>query len=159
MPDKFCNVFISHIHEDDRKLGELKELLANQGCAVRDSSIHSGKLNEAKDADYIKSQYLAPAINWAGTLLVIVSPKTRESPWVDWEIEYAMKQGKKIVGVWAHGAADCDMPDNLEKYYDDLVGWRGESIVDAIFGRETFSETPSGGSRPERMIPHYRCNE
>ena len=51
------------------------------------------------------------------------------------------------------------MPDNLEKYYDDLVGWRGESILDAIFGRKTFSETPIGEPRPEREIPHYRCNE
>jgi MTH538 TIR-like domain (DUF1863) len=102
---------------------------------------------------------LAPAINWAGTMVVLVSPKTKESPWVDWEIEYSRKQGKKIVGVWSNGAKDCDMPEALEKYYDSLVGWRGESILDAIFGRKTFSETPTGGSRPEREIPHYRCNE
>jgi hypothetical protein len=92
-------------------------------------------------------------------MVVLVSPKTKESPWVDWEIEYSRKQGKKIVGVWSNGAKDCDMPEALEKYYDSLVGWRGESILDAIFGRKTFSETPTGGSRPEREIPHYRCNE
>src|SRR5262249_10700560 len=138
MSENICNVFISHIHEDDNRLKDLKELLAKQGCTVRDSSIHSGKPNEAKDPGHIKSYYLAPAINWAGTLVVLVSPKTKQSPWVDWEIEYAKKQGKKVIGVWDYGAKDCDMPENLEKYYDDLVGWRGESIIDAIFGRNTF---------------------
>ena len=159
MSDEICNVFISHIHEDDHKLQELKDLLASHGCTVRDSSINSDKPNDAKDPDYIKQEYLAPAIRWAGAFIVLVSPGTKDSPWVDWEIEYARKQEKNIIGIWGNGSKDCDLPENLKKYYDSLVGWRGESILDAIFGRKKFAETPTGEGRPEQEIPHYRCNE
>ena len=60
------NIFISHVHEDDDGLGKLKDLVASKGMDVRDSSIHTGKFNEATDPSYIKTQILAPAINWAG---------------------------------------------------------------------------------------------
>jgi hypothetical protein len=70
---------------------------------VRDSSIHTGKFNNATDEHYIKTQILAPAINWAGVFICYVSPQTKNSDWVNWEIEYAAKQGKRIVGVWEPG--------------------------------------------------------
>jgi len=158
MPEKICNVFISHIHEDDAKLQDLKALLAQHGCNVRDSSVTNDKPNEAKDREYIKHGVLAPRIGWAGALIVLVSPGTRESWWVDWEIEYARQHGKRIIGVWDYGAADSDVPENLDKYHDALLGWRGERIVDAVFGRLNERETPTGELPPERVIPHYRCD-
>ena len=39
MPDEIKNVFISHIHEDDEGLSALKDLVAQQGMEIRDSSI------------------------------------------------------------------------------------------------------------------------
>nr|WP_252447771.1 TIR domain-containing protein [Burkholderia multivorans] len=64
------NVFISHVHEDDAGLQKFKDLLAPKGIDVRDSSIHTGKFNNATDEHYIKTQILAPAINWAGVRLL-----------------------------------------------------------------------------------------
>ena len=64
MSDTTRNVFISHIHEDDKDVTALKELLAKNGYEIRDSSIDSSKPNEAEDKDYIKSQILAPCIQW-----------------------------------------------------------------------------------------------
>ena len=157
MTEKTCNVFISHIHEDDVELKAFKKLLAKNGCTVRDSSITSDKPNEAKDSDYIKQGILAPSINWAGTFVVLISPGTHESPWVDWEIEYARKQDKRIVGVWAHGAADCDVPPALDEFADAVVGWEADRIIDAIFDRINNWEIPTGQLRPERDIAHYRC--
>jgi len=71
------NVFISHVHKDDHGLQKLKDLLAPKGVEVRDSSIHTGKFNNATDEQYIKTQILAPAINWAGVFICYVSPKQR----------------------------------------------------------------------------------
>lgn len=71
------NVFISHVHKDDHGLQKLKDLLAPKGMDVRDSSIHVGKFNNASDPNYIKTQILAPAINWAGTFICYVSPQTK----------------------------------------------------------------------------------
>ena len=99
MAEDIKNVFISHVHEDDDGLGKLKDLLASKGMSIRDASIHSGKENNATSADYIKSQILAPQIDWAGTFIVYVTPKTKGSEWVDWEIEYAAKRIKSFCGA------------------------------------------------------------
>src|SRR6266481_639564 len=132
MADQIKNVFISHVHEDDVGLGKLKDLLASNGMAIRDSSINASNPNDAKSPEYIKSGILAPQIQWAGTLLVYISPKTRNSEWVNWEIEYALKLKKKIVGVWERGANECDLPDALKNYANAvIVGWHGQSIIDA----------------------------
>src|SRR5215470_6892538 len=100
------NVFISHVHEDDAVLQDLKDMLSRQGHEIRDSSIDSSKPNEAQNPDYIKSDILAPRIQWAGAVIVLISPDTHTSEWVDWEIEYAAKEDKRIVGVFIRGAQD-----------------------------------------------------
>ena len=44
------NVFISHVHEDDGLLQDLKELLERNGYQIRDGSIDSSKPNAAENA-------------------------------------------------------------------------------------------------------------
>jgi hypothetical protein len=157
MTEETRNVFISHVHEDDEGLGKLKELLGNKGFNIRDGSINAEKPNDASNPDYIKSEILAPRIRWAGTMIVYISPQTRNSPWVDWEIEYAHKAEKRIVGVWAHGAAECDVPDALDKYADAVVGWNSDRIIDAVTGQINDWRTPSGELRSDRPIKRYSC--
>jgi hypothetical protein len=154
MADEKKNVFISHVHEDDAGLGKVKSLLKANGMEIRDSSIHSGKPNNASSPEYIKNEILAPQIKWASTLLVYISPKTKNSEWVNWEIEYAHKQDKRIVGVWEHGASECDVPDALKDYADAVVGWRGERLIDAINGKINNWENPD--STPSAPIPIKR---
>jgi ribonuclease BN (tRNA processing enzyme) len=151
------NIFISHIHEDDAGLAKLKELLAKNGMDVRDSSINSSKPNEAKSEDYIKSKILAPQIQWAGTLVVYVSPQTKDSKWVNWEIEYAAQQGKRIVGVWEHGSQDCEIPEALSEYGDAMVGWNGSSIIDAIDSEKDTWEKPDGESSASVSLKRHPC--
>jgi hypothetical protein len=150
------NVFISHVHEDDAGLGKLKDLLASKGMQIRDSSVHKGKFNDAKDPAYIKSQILAPLIQWAGTFICYVSPQTKSSEWVNWEIEYAAKQGKRIVGVWQQGEHACDLPDALKEYADAVVGWNGDSIIDAINGQDGW-QAPDGSSFSAVPLKRHPC--
>jgi hypothetical protein len=157
MADDVKNVFISHVHEDDDGLADLKELIGRGGLTVRDSSINSSNPNDAKDPDYIKSQILAPQIQWASTLLVYITPETKDSEWVNWEIEYAEKEGKRIVGIYARGANECDGPEALEKYADDVRGWQSAGIVDAITGKSNEWRLPSGELREPRPITRYGC--
>ena len=103
MADETKNIFISHIHEDDEGLSKLKSLLKDNGMTPRDYSINADNPNNAHSEDYIKSQILAPRIKQSSTLVVYISPETKDSQWVDWEVEYAQKQDKRIVGVWAYG--------------------------------------------------------
>jgi antiphage defense system Thoeris ThsB-like protein len=45
------------------------------------------KTRTTKDPDYIEAQILAPQIQWASTLVVYITPDTKNSEWVNWEIE------------------------------------------------------------------------
>lgn len=151
------HVFISHIHEDDHRLDPLKNILSNAGMEIRDGSINSDKPNNASNSEYIKSQILAPRIQWASVLVVLISPETRNSEWITWEIECAERMGKRIVGVWDHGEAQSDIPQALDRYADAVVGWQGERVKDAIEGRINERETPNGQSIAARDIPRYSC--
>lgn len=159
MADEVKNVFISHIHEDDDALQDLKELLNNNGYEIRDSSIDSSKPNQADNPDYIKSEILAPKIQWASTMVVLISPDTHTSEYVDWEIEYAHKNDKRIIGVWNLGDKDsADLPENFEKYRDALVGWQADRIMGAITGEISDSESPDGQEmQPRKDFVRYRC--
>lgn len=155
------NIFISHVHKDDSLLPKLKELLLKEGMEVRDGSINSDKPNEAKNHDYIKRSILAPRVSWASTLLVLISHGTAQSDWVNWEIDYAMKNGKQIVGVFAYGATDADIPESLAKYGDAVVvGWQGNRVVKAINGEINGWDSPDTGgvrSTPLWQIRRISC--
>lgn len=157
MPAGRKHVFISHVHEDDHRLAPLKDLLNNAGMEVRDGSIHSDKPNNATNPDYIKSAILAPRIEWASVFVVLITPETRYSEWVTWEIEWAERMGKRIVGVWDHGEAECDMPPALDRYANAIVGWHGERVKDAIEGRINNREAPDGAPEAVRAVPRYSC--
>ena len=152
------NVFVSHIHIDDTGLSDLMNLLGRHDMDARNYSITSDKENNAKSPDYIKNSILGPRIRACSTLLVYITPDTKDSDWVNWEIEYAYKQGKTIVGVWEWGSKGCDIPVALEEFHHAIVGWNGESIVNAINGEFEGhcnpDGTPVGGPVP---ITRHRC--
>ena len=158
MANETKNVFISHIHEDDDGLGKLKDLLKENGMTIRDYSINSDNPNNAHSEDHIKSEILAPRINQSSTLIVYISPETKDSEYVDWEIEYAMQKNKRIVGIWALGEKGCDIPQSLDDHNDAIVGWNGNNIIDAINGEINGCESPDGTPSSKRPITRYKCN-
>ena len=144
MTNQQKNVFISHIHEDDSGLDNLKSLLNKNGLTANDYSITSDKENNAKSENYIKSEILAPRINACSAMVVYITPETKGSKWVNWEIEYAAKQDKTIVGVWEEGSKGCELPSALEELNDAIVGWTGNLIVSAINGEYEGCTDPCG---------------
>ena len=157
MTEETRNIFISHVHEDDEGLRGLKRLLERHGMTLRDYSIRSDNPNNAHDEQYIKSQVLAPRIRQCSALVVYISPDTKWSEWVNWEIDYAEKCGKRIVGAYEYGAAGCELPESLENYTDAVIGWRGRDIVDAIEGRLNESRGPNGQEHEPRNIVRHDC--
>ena len=154
------NIFISHVHEDDDLLPDLKRLISQAGMDVRDGSINSGKPNEAQNEEYIKREILKPRIDWSSTLIVLITHDTADSWWVNWEIKYAIEQGKRVIGVYAQGATDADIPEELGKCGDAaIVGWQGQRVVDAINGDIAEWDDPKTGAprKPEWRIQRYSC--
>ncbi len=150
------NLFISHRHEDDELVAGFKSLLAGKGVTIRDASVTSDRPNRAQNADYIKTQILAPGINWAGTIVVLITPDTKNHEWVTWEIDYANKKNKPIVGVWAPGSAGCEVPESLERYAESTVGWDSARILQAINGSRIFEDS-YGRPRGPQSIARLGC--
>ena len=157
MANKIINAFISHIHEEEGDVPRLKNLMAEHGIAARNYSITSDKFNNAKKESYIKTQILGPHVKQSGVFIVHVAPDTKNSKWVNWEIEYAHKQEKRIVGIWQRGARGCELPEALQKYADAIVGWNGESIVDAINGNSNNWYKQDGSPYEYRKILRHPC--
>ncbi len=150
--EKKKNIFISHYGKDDKKVQSLKKLLEKRGYILRNSSIDSTKENEASNTDYIK-KLLREGIEWAGSLLVLIGKETHTRPWVDWEIEEANRQGKRITGVYIHKESDAQLPRSFDKYGDVVVGWNSDKIISAIEGRYNNFQNPDGSNRSNN--PRY----
>ena len=154
MSKDLINVFVSHYHEDEESIKKMKDLLGDD-FSIRNYSVTSDKYNNAKDKDYIKS-LLRPLIKQVSVCICLIGPNTHDSEWVNWEVEQALKQGKRIIGVYIWGAKDSDIPPALEDAADAMVGWNHDTIVDAINGKNFFTNS-DGTTRPEVGGSRYIC--
>lgn len=150
--DKTKNVFISHFHADDEHVHKLKDLLAEKGYTLKNSSIDSTKPNRIVSDEAIR-RLLRLRISWAGVFICLIGAKTHTRDWVDWEIEQAKKKGKRIIGVFINGASDSDIPQNFKLYGDALVGWTGDKIIDAIEGNINNWENADGSKYENPYVP------
>jgi hypothetical protein len=147
------HVFISHHHADDAKVDQLTDLLRRRDNDVRNSSVrmkpaNQRRMDEGRVKDETIRRLLRMKISWATTVVVLIGNETHSRPWVNWEIEEAKRQGKRIVGVYAYGGTDAQKPEALEKCATTIVAWNTDSIVDAIEGEENRFENPDGATRP-----------
>src|ERR1017187_2592713 len=119
------HVFISHHHADDAEVDKLTELLTRSGHDIRNSSIRAKPANQRRlDRGQVKDEtirrLLRMKISWASTVVVLIGKDTHKRPWVDWEIEQAHRQGKRIVGVYIRG----EQPPTSRRHWS---GWRPRS--------------------------------
>ncbi len=103
-------------------------------------------MDEKRVSDKAIERILRMKISWAGTVVVLIGKDTHTRPWVNWEIDKANEQGKRIVGVYVRGGTEADVPPSLEKYASAIVSWNTNSIMNAIDGENDF-QNPDGGNR------------
>lgn len=147
------HIFISHHHADDAEVDKLTSLLSRSGHDIRNSSIrvkpaNQRRLDKGLVSDETIRRLLRRKISWAGRVVVLIGKETHSRPWVNWEIEQANKQGKRIVGVYIRGGTEADIPDALEKYASSIVSWNFERVIAAIDGTENPPfQNPDGSTR------------
>ena len=156
------NVFISHHHADDKHVGGLTELLDRKGFQIRNSSIRAKPSNQTRlDKNQIPEttlkRLLRMKMSWASTVIVLIGKETHQRPWVDWEIRKANELGKRIVGVFARGGTEADIPPAFEEYGDALVNWNSDSVIQAIEGTDSPFETP-GKPEPREFVHASRTS-
>ncbi len=150
--NKRRHVFISHHDKDDAEVDKLKTLIGGRGYDFRDSSVRLSeknrqRLERGEVSEAVIRRLLRMKISWAGTLIVLVGSETHARPWVNWEIEEANRQGKRIVGVYQQGGTEADIPPAFEKYGSALVGWNSDRIISAVDDNENIFQRPDGSTR------------
>ncbi len=162
MTDVIKNVFVSHHHKDDSSVDGITAMLSGKGYQLRNSSIrvkpeNQARLDQKKVSDRTIERLLRRKIQWAGQVIVVIGNETHKRPWVNWEIKIANELGKPIIGVYEHGLKDqVEIPENLEKYATSIVGWRSESVIDALNGKGQF-QNPDGSLRSKEDGGYVTC--
>ena len=152
MAEVIKNVFVSHHHKDDSSVDGLTGMVAGKGYQLRNSSIrvnpeNQKRIDQKKVSDRTIERLLRMKMRWASQVVVVIGKETHTRSWVNWEIKMAHKMGKPIIGVYENGLKDqVDIPENLQKYATSIVGWRAESVVDALSGKSQF-QNPDGTTR------------
>lgn len=153
MLDKIKNVFVSHHHKDDASVDGLTEMVSGKGYQLRNSSIrvkpeNQQRLDQNKVSDQTIARLLRMKMRWASQVIVVIGKETHERPWVNWEVKAAHQLGKPIIGVYENGLKDqVEIPENLKKYATSIVGWRSDSIIEALEGKSQF-QNPDGTPSP-----------
>lgn len=154
MPDTIKNVFVSHHHKDDASVDDLTRMVSGKGYQLRNSSIrvnpdNQKRLDQKKVSDRTIERLLRMKMRWASQVIVVIGKDTHTRPWVNWEIKVAHQLGKPIIGVYENGLKDkVEIPENLKKYETSRVGWRSDSVIDALEGKSQF-QNPDGTPFPK----------
>jgi len=157
------HVFISHHHADDEHISNLTDMLGRAGYEIRNSSIrvkpeNQRRIDEKRVSDRALKRLLRMKMSWASTVVVLIGKETHQRPWVNWEINKANELGKHIVGVYARGGTENDVPDAFKKHGNALVAWNSAGVIDAIEGKPIPFQNPDGTERaPTAAPPRSSC--
>lgn len=82
------------------------------------------------ETDDMLQKNLRDQIRPADVFLVVAGMYTARSGWMDWEMQFARRIGKSIIGIKPWG--NVQLPVVVQNNADEIVGWSTESIVAAI---------------------------
>jgi len=159
--DKMHNIFISHYGKDDQHVQALKTRLKDQGYNIRNFSVDSTNHKDGrKPTKEVIERLLRMRISWSSTFICLIGPKTHTRTYVDYEINAAVQQGKKIIGVYTHGSKEtAAIPENLDKVASNIIGWNSiEKIGEIIKGNNYPIENADGNVIKDSFNrPIIRC--
>lgn len=162
MPDK-KKVLICHLDDDAVVFKELEGVLEGAGMEVRDAVVPYGETTDAEEDEQVRCEIRAPQVDWCDALVILITAASGQSGCVNWEIEYAVQHGKRVVGVFGDGAGNADVPSALQAYGDATVprSWV-QRVIDAVNGDiqpdETWEDPETAKPRdPEWPVERHKC--
>jgi hypothetical protein len=82
------------------------------------------------DTNDMLQKNLRDQIRPADVMLVLAGMYTARSEWMDWEMAFARRIGKSIIGVRPWG--NVQLPVVVQRNADEIVGWNTDTIVAAV---------------------------
>jgi hypothetical protein len=82
------------------------------------------------DTDEMLQKNLRDQIRPADVILVLAGMYSVRSGAMDWEMQFARRIGKPIIGIRPWG--NVQLPVVVQRNAREIVGWNSNSIVDAI---------------------------
>lgn len=123
------HVFLSFVEEDLDLVQLFRGQAKNSNSALAFDDYSVKIPFDSNNADYIKSQ-IRPLIRAASVTMCLIGISTYRSRWVDWELEYAASQGKRLAGIRLYSGAKGErVPAALIRNNAKILNWDIDDIV------------------------------
>lgn len=120
-------VFISHVWEYGDDYWKIVEFLNTApNFAWENLSVPEHDPVKSRDLEYELRNQMRPA----DVFLILGGMYANYSDWIEFELQFARRIGKPIIGIRKWGADR--IPLAIQNAAVEVVGWSGASIVDAI---------------------------
>ncbi len=116
------NVFISFAYEDHDKVNLLRAHAKNESSPIEFNDWSVSEPINSERAPYIQ-QKIAERIAQSSLTVVFLSNATLKSPWVEWEIEESVRQGKNVIGIYPQDSKPKLFPDPINNHKIKCVPW------------------------------------
>ncbi len=116
------NVFISFAYEDIDTVNLLRGQAKNDNIPVEFNDWSVSEPIDSERATYIK-QKISERIAQCSVTVIFLSGATPNSPWVGWEIEESIRQGKQVIGVYPQNSKPKVRPAAINKHQIKCVPW------------------------------------
>lgn len=124
-------VFISYEGSDRKKAKGFRLLRWNKNVDVE---FHDRHLLDPVDST--NDQYIKRCINnelkGTSVTVVIVGENTKDSEWVDYEVQRSLDKGNGIVAVKLPGVDDNKVPEKIRENGGEVVEWNPHEFDGAI---------------------------
>jgi MTH538 TIR-like domain (DUF1863) len=118
-------IFISHAWNYNEDYYRLEAML-NGAPFFRWDNLSVPKHDPVKDITYELNGQMRPA----NVFLILAGMYVAHSDWIQYEIDFARRIGRPIIGVRPWGSVA--MPVAVQNAAVDIVGWNSDSIIGAV---------------------------
>lgn len=130
LEDRPYRIFVSHSWKYSEQHERIEEFLdSEEQLTWKNFSIPEDDPLEFEDSNDLRQQ-LYQQVGQSNVVIVISGMYVSHSEWIEEEIEMAKHFEKPIIGVQPYG--NERLPKSVKDAADEVVGWRQQSIVNAI---------------------------
>lgn len=125
-------VFISYEGNDRMKAKGFRLLRWNENVDVEFYDRHLLDPVDSSNDQYIQ-RCIRDQMRGTSVTVVLVGENTKDSDWVEYEIERSLKEGNGLVAIKIDDdISDEDVPDKLKENGAEIIDWDPDEFDDAI---------------------------